>query len=379
MQKIRILHLRKSEGFYGAEKVIILLSNGMKKYNYTPVIGCLYDLRQPISDLIVAAQDNGIAAEKIICKSRLDFKALIQIISLIKKWKIDIVHSHGFKADIYGWLASRWTRTPIIATKHGWTSSSRIVRLWECIDMFFLRFFDQIVAVSSEVRYKLLRRIPEQCVKLIPNGITVRNLPSQNVASLRTELGLEKASQVVGIVGRLSIEKGQKFFLEAAKKIAKVIPSVRFLIVGEGPMRKELKEYTNLLNLNDIVFFTGYRNDIEEIYSLLDVVVSSSLREGLPLTLLEAMARKKPVVATSVGEVNNLIQNKINGFLVSPEGPDSIARSVIILLKDKKLRIKIGKEAQKTIQRKYSSEKMVEAYTLLYQDLLSGNSNRRYI
>ena len=372
MQKIRILHLRKSEGFYGAEKVIILLSKGVKKYNYTPVVGCLYDLRQPVGDLIVAAQENGIVAEKIICKSRLDFKALRQIISLIKKRKIDIIHSHGFKADIYGWLATRWTHVPIIATKHGWTSSNSIVCLWEWIDMFFLRFFDQVVAVSEEVRYKLLRKIPEQCVKLIPNGITVKSTVSQNVVSLRTKLGLEKTNQVVGIVGRLSIEKGHKFFLDAAKQIVEKIPSTRFLIVGEGSLRNKLEEYTNLLNLKNVVFFTGYRNDIREIYSLLDVIVSASLREGLPLTLLEAMAMEKPVVATRVGEINNLIQDKINGFLVSPEDSNSIARSVITLLKDKKLRTKIGKEARKTIQKKYSSEKMVEAYTLLYRQF-SGN------
>ncbi len=375
MGKIRILHLRKSEGFYGAEKIIISLSEGSRD-SYVAVVGCLYDLRHPVLDLIVEAQQKGIVTETIICKSRFDLKALVRIISLIRKRKINIIHSHGFKADIYGWLAARWTRTPIIATKHGWTSANSLVRLWEGLDMLFLKFFDQIVAVSEDVKHKLIKRVPEQRVKVIPNGVDVKSSKSQKIISLRTELGLEKTNQVVGIVGRLSVEKGHKFFLEAAKQIVEEIPSVQFLIVGEGPLRSKLEEYTRLLNLNKNVFFTGYREDIEKIYHLMDVLVSSSLREGLPLTLLEAMAIGRPVVATSVGEVSNLIQHKRNGFLVFPENPDSIARYVIELLKNRELRIKIGKEARKTIQEKYSSKKMVEAYTTLYRTFLLRNSNK---
>jgi len=369
MGKIRILHLRKSEGIYGAEKVIISLSEGNRD-SYVAVVGCIYDLRHPVLDLVVEAQQKGVAAETIICKSRFDLRTLVHIIFLIRKWKIDIIHSHGFKADVYGWLATRWTHTPIVATKHGWTSSNSMIRLWEWVDMFFLKFFDQLVAVSEDVKHKLVtKRIPEYRVKMISNGVGVRTVEPQEITSIRTELGLKKTNQVVGIVGRLSIEKGHRFFLEAAKQIIKEVPSARFLIVGEGPLRNELEEYTSFLNLKRIVFFAGYRSDAEKIYHLMDVVVSSSLREGLPLTLLEAMAAAKPVVATSVGGVNNLIQHSKNGFLVPPEDPDSIAQYVIELLKNNELRIKVGKEALKVIQEKYSSEKMVEAYTLLYRNL----------
>jgi len=375
MKKIRVLHLRKSEGFYGAEKIILSLVEEIDSSIFETTIGCLNDVRKPCLDLAFEARQGNINTEVITCRSRFDLQTILKIISIVRRKKIDILHCHGFKADIYGWFAARWTDCYLMTTKHGWTHANRLVRLWEWMDLIFLRSFDKIVAVSDQIAQELLKKhISQDRIHRIPNGTPIYDNNKLDQSSLRKEMGFKREDRIVGIVGRLSIEKGHRFFLEAAKSILNKFPSTKFLIVGEGNLYAELKNQAFSLGLKENVFFTGFRKDVALLYRTMDVVVSSSLREGIPMTILESMAVGKPVVATSVGGVTKLVQNNRTGFLIPPRDADAIAKKVIKMLGDKKLMKNMGHEGKKFVRDHFSSKKMAEAYSVLYRDILAERS-----
>ena len=377
MKRIRVLHLRKSEGFYGAEKIILSLVEEIDGSIFETTIGCLNDIRRPCLDLALEARQKNINTEVITCRGRIDLQTILNIISIIRRKQIDILHCHGFKADFYGWFATRWTDCSLMTTKHGWTHANRLVRLWEWMDLIFLRWFDKIVAVSDQIAQELIKNhISQERIHQIPNGTPINNNTYFYESSLRKELGFQREDRVVGIVGRLSIEKGHRFFLEAAKSILYKFPSTKFLIVGEGSLYEELKNQVFSLDLKENVVFTGFRKDVAPLFHTMDVVVSSSLREGIPLTILESMAMGKPVIATSVGGVSKLVQNKRTGFLIPPRDADAIARKVIHLLEDDELIKSMGHEGKKFVRDHFSSKKMAEAYSVLYRDIWAERSRK---
>ena len=156
MRPIRILHLRKSQGLYGAERVILSLSKYLKDQGHKPIIGCLYDLRAPSRELADAGMNLGICTEVVQCRSQMDLKTLKDLIRLVQSYRIHLIHCHGFKADIYGWLVSQWIGTPVVATKHGWTHANSRVRFWESLDKRFLKSFHAVTPVSDPIRTTLL-------------------------------------------------------------------------------------------------------------------------------------------------------------------------------------------------------------------------------
>jgi glycosyltransferase involved in cell wall biosynthesis len=366
MKRITILHLRKSEGFYGAERIILSLAEQCNNVDMKSIIGSFYDHRYPVRKLYDAARNRNIPSVLIPCRYRFDIKSIFIIRKLIRKNHIHIIHCHGFKADVFGWFVSKIMKIPVIATKHGWTHANTLIRIWENIDLLFLRGFDSIISVTDLIQKKLIEsKIPQTKIRTIPNGIAIPKSFQPN-PKIYIELGIRNHELVVAIVGRLSIEKGHQFFLKAVYEILKQVPYTKFLIVGEGPLKKELEDLTRRLKLKNQVCFTGFRNDVEEILKCTDVVVSTSLREGVPLTLLEAMAFQRPIVATAVGGVTNLIKHGVNGYLTKPGEFQTFISYVIKLLKDQKLRKRFGAESQKIIHDIFSEEKMVAEYKRIY-------------
>ena len=175
-------------------------------------------------------------------------------------------------------------------------------------------------------------------------------------------------------MGRLVPIKGHRYFLDAAKIISSQFTvhssQLKFVIVGDGELREELEDYTKKLGIANDVIFTGFRQDLPKIYADLDIVVLTSLNEGTPVSIIEAMAAGKPVVATNVGGVSSLVKNNVNGFLVSPQDAKALSDAIIKLLKNSDLRQKMGREGQSSVFPHYDISQLVKRVDFLYSSLM---------
>lgn len=366
--QFRILHLRKSEGFYGAERVILELARFFNNHVFSCWIGVLNDVREPCVVLYEKAREKEIPAKIFWCQSRLDLRCIAEIVKTIKTLKIDLIHAHGFKADVYGWISARCTGIPIVSTQHGWTHKNRWIRLWEAISVYFLKKMDKIIGVSPQILKALeSHNILSHRLEWIPNGVPIPSIIHSASAYRKKKFGINPNIKTIGIIGRLSIEKGHTFFLEAVKHVDSVFPNLRVFIIGEGPLKTQLTSQVHAMGLDSIVHFLGFRSDMDRLYPLLDIVVLSSIREGFPLTLLEAMAYGKPVVATKVGGAIQLIQHGVNGLLVDPEDEKALANAIQYLLMYPEKARQMGKSARNWIQKQYSVENMCERYQQIYE------------
>jgi len=374
MTDVRVLHLRRSEGFYGAERVILAVSKGTRSLGTASWIGCLNDSRNPCPDLHEEAVRRGLPSFLIPCSARFDPNCLLEVVRRARSLKVTIIHCHGFKADFYGLLAGRLLGLPVISTQHGWTHSNRLIRAWERLDLVLLRRFSKVIAVSEAIESELLEYgIPRRTVSRVMNGIELPDLRQKSDAFMRS-LGASGKNPVIGIVGRLSVEKGHGDFLLAAKRVLEARPNVRFWIVGTGTLRDSLAAYAGELGIAGSVRFLGFRPDMETVYAHLDVVASASLREGVPIALLEAMAMARPVIATAVGGVPAVIHDGVNGILVPPQSPEILAERMLELTADPGKRGILGRMARQTVSDRFSSGRMAADYCRIYRDVAGGKA-----
>jgi glycosyltransferase involved in cell wall biosynthesis len=304
-----------------------------------------------------------------------DVRTIRQINRFLKQQNIDILHTHGYKADIVGFLAALLAKTKWVATNHVWHPLSGKMRFYESLDAFVLRFARRIVAVSREIREDLIStKVPPAKIRVIDNGIDIdRFKQPRSTETLKAVLGMREHDVVVTIVGRLSPEKGHRTFLEAARRVSSNRHHVKFLIVGDGPMRDELRTEAARLNIEERVVLAGFRKDMPEIYALSDVLVNASSIEGLPMTILEAMASKVPIIATRAGGIPDIIADNETGLLVDAQDVDALEAAIESLIDDHGKRRRFATSAFEFVTLNHSYERMCDAYRQVYREVMDGN------
>ena len=371
---MKILHIISSGGLYGAEAVILNLSQTLGEQDDASEIGIFDNQPNPNHDLRTAAITRSVPTHTITCHGQLDLSVPSCIRDLAHSIGADVVHAHGYKADLYTWAALRTSRIPLVSTCHTWYDNSTLLRAYGALDRYVLRRFAAVVAVSKEVQQRLLASgVSPERVTLIPNGIDTRPFATFPAAAKSTP----DAPLLVGLAGRLSQEKGVDLFVQAAARVLRDLPETRFQIIGDGPDRPALERLITSLGLTDRVTLLGRRDNMPEIYSTLDILVSASRQEGLPITLLEAMATSLPILATSVGEVPSLIRDRQTGLLVPPNDIDALAAALHILLTDPALRQHLGENARDLVETSFSARQMTANYRHLYTSVLAAPSGKR--
>jgi glycosyltransferase involved in cell wall biosynthesis len=290
---------------------------------------------------------------------------------LVARSEADVVHAHGFKADVYAYLAMRRTEVPLVSTCHTWYDTDWLVTLYGKIDRMVLRRFARVVAVSDEVRRQLLAAgASEDRVSIVRNGIDLR--PFENVTpALRVEMGAGDTA-IVGLIGRLANSKGVDLYIEAAARVLSHGVKAQFVVVGEGPDQEMLARKIDDMNLNGQAILLGRRDDMPAVYASLDIMVSASRQEGLPMAILEGMASGLPLVATSVGEVPTVVNEGRTGLLVPPEDADALATAIEKLLNNPAERVRMGTAGRERICEEYSAERMAEDYLRVYGEAKSS-------
>jgi len=373
---MRVLHIISSGGMYGAEAVILNMSRTLNTGPHCSTLGVFLNSSNPNLQLHESASREGIESHLIPCTGRLDRTAVRRIRELAAQVGADVIHAHGYKADLYVYFALRGSNVPLVSTCHTWYNHDPKDRFFGVVDRFVLRSYGNIVAVSEGVREDLLKAgVRANKISLIQNGIDLRTFDRAS-AVLKDELGWSEYP-LVGLVGRLSMEKGVDIFLTAAARVLNQLPDSKFVVVGDGPDRAKLDALIDDLGIRDSVRMLGRRDDMPGVYASLDLMVSSSRREGLPIAVLEGMASRLPLIATPVGAVPTVIFDGHTGVLVPAEAPDLLATAIIGLLRDDSERDRLGSAARQFVEDQFSAQRMTEDYLGVYEAVAARVGKRR--
>jgi glycosyltransferase involved in cell wall biosynthesis len=314
------------------------------------------------------------------------------LISLWKVWRIirqerpDVVHTHKSKAGVVGRIAARLANVPVIVhtfhghVLHGYFSAWKN-RLFITIERWLGRFTDHIIAVSPKVREDLLacQLAPADKIKVLYLGLDLQKMAGKPryAGELRRELGISGNTPLIGIVARLVPIKQIHLFLDMAKIVLREIPHAHFVIAGDGELRTDLERLASGSPLRGAVHFLGFRDDVERIYSDLDVLCLTSANEGSPVSLIEGMAGSCAAVSTDVGGVSDVIRHEESGLLVpikrrsSDQITQDLARQVVRLINDPALRERLGKRGKDEALSRFSIERLVADLAQLYLGSLS--------
>ncbi len=309
-----------------------------------------------------------------------DAIALAQLVRLMRRERPVIVHTHTAKAGMLGRLAARLARVPIVVhTYHGHVFrgyfSPAKTRLFLALERWLGRHTDRLLTVSPAVRRELLALgvgTPDR-LAVLPLGLDLAPFLAPRPAGApgpRAELGLAAATPLVAVVARLVPVKAHETFLEAAALVAAKRPEARFLVVGDGERRAELEALARRLGLARSVAFLGWRADLPAIYRDVDVVALTSRNEGSPVSLIEAMAAARPVVATAVGGVPDLVEDGVSGYLVEPGQPAAVADRVLALLDDPERREAFGRAGRKRVDPAFDAARLLRDVDALYRRLI---------
>lgn len=307
-------------------------------------------------------------------RGKFDPRTLSDIIRLIKAEQIHILHLHGYGATTFGRIASRMTGIPCIVHEHMFDKGIPFYQKWA--DSLLSQKSDHAIAVSESVKEFLVqyRSLPSECVKVIYNGVPLNMFKGERSASRQTwsqKLTVPEHHKIVGIVGRLNQIKGHCYFLEAAEIILRRYKDVSFLIAGDGELLPDLKAQSQALGIADQVIFMGHCDDVPSLLQATDIKVISSLSEGVPMTLFEAMAAGCPVVSTRVGGLGEIVKENETGFLVPSKNGKELADKILLLLEDEDLRRAMG-EASERLSEQYDIASTVQQFEDYYEAVLLG-------
>lgn len=402
--KIKVLRIIARLNIGGPAIHTILLTERLDKSKFDSVL-VTGMAEESEGDMIYLAEEKGVRPIIIpelrrALNVRNDIIAFWKLFCLIKREKPDIIHTHTAKAGTLGRLAyllcklnsrlSTFSFQPkIIHTFHGHVLHSYFSRirsaLFILIERFQALFTHKIIAVSENVRKELinLRIVPPEKIVTIPLGLEL-----EKYLEIEKDGPGDREYKSVGIIGRLVPVKNHRMFLDAAKKLKDTLDfkqKIKFFIVGDGSLRQELESYAEKLGIKQDVTFTGWLKDLEKIYSELDIVTLTSLNEGTPVALIEAMAAGKPVISTAVGGVKDLFSNLSEargggskamikyydqGILIHSEDAENMATAIKELLKNDEKRKKVGNMGRIAVYPKYDISRLINDMKIFYLKLI---------
>ncbi|MBZ0110437.1 MAG: glycosyltransferase family 4 protein [Candidatus Scalindua rubra] len=315
---------------------------------------------------------------------RLSFKndllAFFSIYRLIKRIRPHIVHTHTSKAGLLGRLAAFLAGVPVIIhTPHGHVFHSYygpfMTRIFVIAERILSSMTDKIAALTNRERDEHLEQGVASIEKytIIHSGVMLQQIMNMNidVKTGKKEFGIPENSNVIGVVGRLVPIKGHKYLISAAKRIIKEFDNTVFMFVGDGYLESRLEKQAEALGIRKNIIFAGWRNDVIEVLDLFDILVLPSLNEGMGKVLIEGMALGKPIVASRVGGIIDLVKNGDNGILVSPRDSDALGEAILTLIRNKKLAQGLGEYGKDNISPEYDTFVMIRQIEDLYERLLS--------
>jgi len=382
--KIKVLHIITRLDKGGSAENTFLTTTGQDKsiFDVTVMSGPVEDPAQDRRDQLEESGVRYIHIRELVrnINALKDLVAFFKIFRFLGKNKFDIVHTHTSKAGLLGRLAARLARTRVILhTPHGHVFfdyfGSLKTRLFIYLEKRASRITDRIISLTDREKqdYITYKIADEDKLVTIFSGIELerfQQLSDTQKNNLKRELGIPWNSLVIGSLGRLVHVKGLEYLIEASKHIHSRHPNTSFVFTGDGPLKKRLITKAQKLGLAKNTFFIGWQENVSQILSIYDIFVLPSLNEGMGRVLAEAMALEKPIVASDIGGIPDLVVHGKNGFLVPPKNPVKLAEYIQILIEDQVKREDMGK-AGKEMAAGFRHEIMVRKITDLYNELMA--------
>lgn len=372
---MRLLHVITRLPVGGAERLLVDIVRHLPGGQFESLVCCIQERGELAADI----ESAGVP---LVCLNRMrskrfDWRAVGDLANLMRRQRIDLVHTHLYHANLYGRLAALRVGLPAIATVHNTYHRTKLHR--QLINGLLARASARVIAVSDDIRRDLVRhdRIPEHKIATIENGLDVSRIASALPREdARARLGIRDESFALGCVARLEEQKGHRFLIEALGLLVKEVPGIsgkmKVFLVGDGRLRNELERRASSLGVQDIVCFLGTRHDVADILRALDGYVLASLWEGLSVALLEAMAAGLPVIASDVGGVSRVLGNGECGLKVPSGNACALARAIRQLYEQPaERRAALGEQAKKRVRQDFSLEAMMQRLASIYAEALA--------
>lgn len=371
-----VLHARVVTGPGGGpEKTILNSPRFLRSYGYD--VPCVY-LHPPGDAGFESLQHRAKDAEAELIglpdRGIFDVQLIRSLIQLCRERCVDIWHGHDYKTNALGLVLRRYHPMHLVTTAHGWVHFTPKTRLYYKVDRFCMRRYEKVICVSDDLQQACLRAgmKPERCT-VIENAIDTEDFRRrETIEQAKQRFDLPNGKFLIGAVGRLSPEKGFDLLIRCVDQLVASGLDVALIIVGGGDEFEPLQTLVHQLGQEDRIKLLGFRSDIKELFQALDLFVLSSLREGLPNVVLEAMALETPVVATRIAGVPRVIQHEQNGLLVEPNQPAELQAAIGKMYQRSDLRAAYASAARRTIEQNYSFAMRMEKIRSLYEEVLQG-------
>ena len=366
----KILHIVEDLKVGGLEKILASIVLSLDQAKYDVQVWCLARGGQVAEELI----EQEISVRILGLNGYHNPLRIVALARMMKKEKFHIIHTHGYFAGTFGRLAAILARIPVIiahvhSTYHDYGKRNLL------IERFLSCFTDSIICISQAVErfVTVNEKIRKEKTCLIYNAVTPPDklLDNHLRKKMRASLGLAAEAIVIAVVASLTANKGHGILLTAFKEIFLSHPSIRLLIVGDGPMREQIETSARQLMIDQAVVFTGLRQDVFSLLQTSDIfVLPSQYREGLGVALIEAMAVSLPVIGTDLGGIPEVIVDGENGFLVSPGSSEQLAEALKKLVNDQVLRTGMGRRGRQLYEEKFMLPRMIRQIETLYDHFL---------
>jgi glycosyltransferase involved in cell wall biosynthesis len=376
VKPVRLLHCVGDSRFGGIARIILPLGRIARAEGWQVDVLTT----DPVFQQAIRQQGLGLVNMDVIrreIRPLWDLSGLVRLYNFLRRESYQIVHTHTSKGGFVGRLAARLANVPVIVhTAHGFAFherspvSARI--FYSTLERVASRWCDRIVSVSEfHRRWALeLKMCHSTEILAIPNGVAAARNPEVAPAEVRRRLGAQDDGLLILTMSRLAADKGLEYLIEAAAILPRTERRVQVAIAGDGPVRPRLEQLARNLGVADRVIFLGYREDVGDLLAACDLVILSSLREGLSMALLEAMAAGKPIIATSIGSQVEVASQADMAQLVPPADPEALCEAILRFARDPALMVRFGTNARVLFESHYTEERMLNAYMQLYFDLL---------
>jgi glycosyltransferase involved in cell wall biosynthesis len=372
---IEVLHLIDTYRVGGPGKTIINSAKFIDPTRYRVHVGAWTNPRAGHNEFATAVAEAGIPFLDLRETRRLQPEHVLQIRRYLRDQNIRILHLHGYRTDLMGYLATRGLRgVRVLTTHHGWIRNTKKQEQVARFAQWLCRRFDAVQVVSAKLREELSPALLESGrAVVVHNGIVPADYRREGRGdAVRQSLSLAPDAIVLGTIGRFSPEKGCLDVLAAFRTIAAAVPRTHLVLIGEGPLADELHRQVAEAGLTSRVSFVPHQTHVQQYYEALDMLVSPSHTEGISNVILEAMTFGVPVVATAVGGTPEIIEDGRSGVLVPPREPAALASAVVRVLSDDDVRRHLAEGARRRIDEAFTFEARMRKEEALYENILAG-------
>ncbi len=360
---LRTLHIDGERTWRGGEQQVLYLTTGLKARGHGVVVAC-----QPGSPMAERARAAGLDVAEVGMRGEADFRAVLALRRILRRGGFDIVHMHTSHAHALGCAAAALARRgrTVVSRRVDFPIAASVLSGFK-----YRHGVDRFIAISQAVRQVLVDGgVAAGKVAVVHSGIDLARFEGVTAGRLREEFGVAPEAKAIGNVAAMADHKGQRYLLAAMPRVLAAEPRARLFIVGDGELRGALEAQAKELDIGHAVTFAGFRTDVPAWLALFDVFVMSSHLEGLCTSVLDALAMRRPVVATAAGGLPEIISHEATGLLVPPKEPGPLADAIVRLLRDRDLGRRLAEAGRRHVEAEFSAESMVEGTLNVYREVM---------